>query len=276
MPGPFEVRFRGVRGSIACPGPATARYGGNTACIELRCGDRLIVLDAGTGIRELGAELLDEGPLEADILLSHTHIDHVVGLPFFAPLFDARSRLTLRAGHLAQQGGVRPVLERLLSPELFPVALEGFAADLRCLDFRAGEAFPLGDGIHVRTAPLDHPGGATGYRIDYGGRSVCYVSDTGHRPGAPNRDILGLIGGADVVIYDAMFTEEEFALRPHWGHSTWNEGARLCEAAGADRLVLFHHDPRRDDEAMDRLAAEAAGRRPPETQAAREGMVLSL
>lgn len=264
-----------MRGSIACPGPATAGYGGNTACVELHCGDRLIVVDAGTGLRELGAELAGQGPLEADILLSHTHLDHIIGLPFFTPLFDARNSFALRAGHLADRGGVRPVLERMLSPELFPVPLEGFAAELRCIDFHAGEAFALGGGVRVRTAPLDHPGGATGYRVEYGGRSVCYVSDTGHKPGEPNRDILGLIEGADVVIYDAAFTEEEFARHPLWGHSTWNEGVRLCDAAGAGRLVLFHHDPRRDDEAMDRLAAEAAERRPG-TQAAREGMVLSL
>ncbi|MCY4318985.1 MAG: MBL fold metallo-hydrolase [Alphaproteobacteria bacterium] len=270
----FEVRFRGVRGSIACPGPATLRYGGNTACIELRCGERLVVLDAGTGIRGLGTDLVDAGPLEADILLSHTHLDHVLGLPFFAPLFDARNRFTVRAGHLATRGGLRPVLERMLSPELFPLPLEGFAAELGCIDFRAGAAFALGGGIYVRTAPLDHPGGATGYRIEYSGRSVCYVSDTGHKPGAPNRDILGLIEGADIVIYDAMFTEEEFARRPDWGHSTWNEGARLCEAAGADRLVLFHHDPRHDDAAMDRLVTDAAACQVG-VEAAREGMVLS-
>ena len=275
MPASFEVRFRGVRGSIACPGPGTVGYGGNTACVELRCGERLVVIDAGTGLRGLGADLAGRGRLEADLLLSHTHLDHVVGLPFFAPLFDARNRFAVRAGHLAERGGVRPVLERMLSPELFPVALYGFAAELSCIDFRAGESFALGDGIHVRTAPLDHPGGATGYRVEFGGRAVCYVSDTGHEPGRPNRDILGLIEGADIVIYDAMFTEEEFARHPDWGHSTWNEGARLCEAAGADRLLLFHHDPRRDDKAMDRLAAEAAERRPG-TQVAREGMALSL
>ena len=263
-----------MRGSIACPGPATLRYGGNTACIELRCGERLVVLDAGTGIRGLGTDLVDAGPLEADILLSHTHLDHVLGLPFFAPLFDARNRFTVRAGHLATRGGLRPVLERMLSPELFPLPLEGFAAELGCIDFRAGAAFALGGGIYVRTAPLDHPGGATGYRIEYSGRSICYVSDTGHKPGAPNRDILGLIEGADIVIYDAMFTEEEFARRPDWGHSTWNEGARLCEAAGADRLVLFHHDPRHDDAAMDRLVTDAAACQVG-VEAAREGMVLS-
>ena len=275
MAASFEVRLRGVRGSIACPGPGTAGYGGNTSCVELHCGERLVVIDAGTGLRGLGADLVSKGPLEADILLSHTHLDHVIGLPFFAPLFDARNRFTIRAGHLADRGGVRQVLERMLSPELFPVPMEGFAAELRCLDFHAGDPFALGDGIHVRTAPLDHPGGATGYRVEYEGRSVCYVSDTGHKPGEPNPEILGLIERADIVIYDAMFTEEEFARHPDWGHSTWNEGVRLCEAAGADTLLLFHHDPRRDDEALDRLAAEAAERRPG-TQAAREGMVLSL
>jgi len=273
LAGPFEIRFRGVRGSIACPGPATVGYGGNTACIELRCGDRLVVLDAGTGLRELGVALAGQAPLEADILLSHTHLDHIVGLPFFLPVFDARNRFTVRAGHLADGGGVQETLERMLSPALFPLPLHAFAAEMRCIDFRAGDAFDLAGGVHVRTAPLDHPGGATGYRIEYGGRAACYITDTGHVPGKPNRDILSLIGGADIVIYDAMFTEEEFALRPDWGHSTWNEGVRLCEAAGAGALVLFHHDPRRDDRAMRRIEAEAARRRPG-TLVAREGMAL--
>lgn len=258
MAGGFAVRFWGVRGSIACPGPETLRYGGNTACVEVRCGGRLVIVDGGTGIRELGRSLADGPPVRTDILLSHFHLDHVVGLPFFAPCFDPEADLTLRAGRLRPREGVGEILGRMISPPLFPLEMDAAPAAIRFVDFPVGGGFDLEGDIRVRTAPLDHPGGAVGYRIEYGGRAFCYVSDTGHVPGRPNTDILGLIEGADLVVYDAAFTEEEFAQRSGWGHSTWNEGISLCRAAGARRLALFHHEPRRGDDALDRIAAEAA------------------
>ena len=271
----FAIRFWGVRGSIACPGPGTLRYGGNTACVEVRCGDRLIILDCGTGIRELGRSLAKGPPVRADILLSHFHLDHIVGLPFFAPCFTRETDLTLRAGRLNPREGVGEILGRMISPPLFPLAMDAAPATFRFVDFPVGAGFDLGGGIRVRTAPLDHPGGAVGYRIEHGGRAFCYVSDTGHVPGRPNADILGLIEGADLVVYDAAFTEEEFARRSGWGHSTWNEGISLCRAAGARRLALFHHEPGRDDDALDRIAAKAAAQFQG-AFAAREGLTVEI
>ena len=270
----FRVKFWGVRGSIACPGPATLRYGGNTPCIEMRCGGCLIVFDAGTGLRALGNLLAKDGPVAGDLYLTHTHLDHIQGLPFFAPAFHPDSRLRLWAGHLPPENNLCDVLRTMMQKPLFPVPIEIFRAKVEYNDFDIGVPLRPHSDVAVHTARLNHPDRATGYRVEYKGKVVCYVCDTGHVPGQPDPEILKLIEGADIVIYDAMFTEEEFRARSSWGHSTWNEGVRLCKAAGARQLVAFHHDPDHDDDMLDAIAAELAEALPGSV-VAREGMVLT-
>ncbi|MDA0651648.1 MAG: MBL fold metallo-hydrolase [Proteobacteria bacterium] len=254
----FYLRFWGVRGSIACSNPETRRYGGNTSCIEIRCGDRLLVFDGGTGLRPLGLSLPAADPLELDHFYSHTHWDHIVGVPFFCPAYRAGCKIHVRAGHLAGAGGIEAALRQAMTKPLFPVPLDVFHADIDFSDFSAGDTLDLGDGIVVRTAPLNHPDGATGYRVEYDGKSICYVTDTEHVPGHPDQNILGLIKDADLVIYDSTYTDDEIARYAGWGHSTWQEGVRLCQAAGAKRLAIFHHDPARDDDALDQIGVAAA------------------
>jgi phosphoribosyl 1,2-cyclic phosphodiesterase len=270
----FSVKFWGVRGSIACPGPATVRYGGNTSCLEVRCGSRLLIMDGGTGLRELGSDLLSaREPMDVDLFLTHTHFDHVNGLPFFVPMFMKRNTFHLWAGHLLPQYTLKYVLGEMMLAPLFPVPPEVFQAQICYHDFLAGETLNPRPGITLKTARLNHPNNATGYRIEFAGKAICYCTDTEHFPDRLDRNILELARGADILIYDACYTDEEYAKYQGWGHSTWQAGAKLSDAAGVRQFVIFHHDPGHDDAFMDRVAEAAAAHRPG-TVVAREGMVL--
>lgn len=268
------MRFWGVRGSVSCPGPGTVKYGGNTPCVEVRCGEHVLVFDAGTGIRELGESLCALGIDDLDMFLSHTHYDHVVGLPFFQYAFSAGNTLRLWAGHLQPDSTIEAALRTFMAAPFFPVPVDIFHATLDYRDFSAGETLTPHPGVTLRTAPLNHPNGATGYRIDYGGHTICYVTDTAHVVGQPDDTVLGLIENADIVIYDSMFTDDEFSACADWGHSTWQECLRLCRAAGVTTPVMFHHLPGRDDGALDAIAAEA-DRLFPGALVAREGQTLT-
>ena len=268
------VRFWGVRGSIPVSGPRYVHFGGNTSSVEVRCRDMVFVFDAGSGLRELGATLVDEGCTEVDLFLSHTHVDHVLGLPFFPFAFRGGNTLRLWSGHQMAGGNTEGAIRHLMSAPLYPVPPEIFTANVTFLDFEVGETLTPRPGIEIHTAPLRHPGGATGYRIEYRGNSICYVTDTEHEPGTDDENVVRLIEGADIVIYDAMFTEAELPRHRGWGHSTWEAGARLCRAAGVKTYVLFHHAPERDDEALREIEA-AARRMFAGSVMACEGLVLS-
>src|SRR5918999_1549834 len=271
----FSVRFWGVRGSIACSGPRTARYGGNTSSIEVRCGGRMLLFDAGPGLRYLGNSLGNSQPLDADLYLTHTHFDHVCGLPFFRPFFEPKNRWRLWAGHLAEGMTLRRVLGEFMMSPLFPVPPQVFRARMEYREFKAGETLHPAPDIDIRTATLNHPDGATGYRVEFGARSLCYLTDTEHVPGAPDRNILALIDGADLVIYDSMYTDSEYDTYVGWGHSTWQEGIRLCRAARAKRLAVFHHDPEHDDDMLDGIAREV-DKQLPGSVVAKDGLLLQL
>lgn len=271
----FSITFWGVRGTVPCPMPSHMGFGGNTSCVEVVAGDQRIVIDAGTGLRLLGKRLLKDHAPGITLLLSHTHLDHISGFPFFAPAYTKGFQLRIVSGHLCGNPGIEAVMARQMEGPLFPVPLRTMGGDLTFTEVAAGESFELAHGVRVRTAALNHPDGATGYRIEHLGRSFVYVTDTEHVPDQPDRNVLDLIDGADLVLYDATYTDEEWQHRIGWGHSTWTEGVRLARAAGVKRLVLFHHDPDHDDETMaaiERLAQAAF----PNCFAAREGMTVTL
>jgi phosphoribosyl 1,2-cyclic phosphodiesterase len=269
----FFVRFWGVRGSVPCPGSDTARYGGNTSCVEVRCGTRLLIFDAGTGLRQFDRALAADRPLEAEVYFSHAHLDHICGWPYFTRLLRADSRLGVSAGHLMPNHKIEEVLAGLLCDPFTPVKTGEIRATIRYHDFLAGETLEPWPGTKLLTAPLNHPQGATGYRIEHGDRSICYITDTEHVPGRPDQSVLELIAGANMVIYDSTYTDDEFPAHVTWGHSTWQEGIRLCSAAHAKKLVVFHHDPDHNDSFLDGIAVEVEQALPGST-IAREGMIL--
>ena len=272
----MRVRFWGVRGSIACPGPSTIRYGGNTPCIEVRCGEHVLVFDAGTGLRPLGLELVkDKSIRHVDIFITHCHLDHVVGLPFFAPLFRKGYRVRVWAGNLLPSNSIERVMRMLMSSPLFPIQIEIFKAGIEFHDFRSGDVLRPHENITLHTAPLDHPDGSNGYRLEHGGRTFALVSDTEGFPGKCDKELLSLADHADLMVYDATFTEDKIKSRIGWGHSTWLRGIRLADQARVKHLCLFHHDPSHDDDFMDTLAAEANDAREG-TVTAREGQIIDL
>lgn len=271
----LAITFWGVRGTVPCPYASHLAYGGNTSCVEVTAGNRTLVLDAGTGIRALGKSLKTRGIKAITLLLTHTHIDHINGFPFFEPVHNPDFSMRVMAGHCQGAHCIRSVMEMPMQSPLFPVPLPKLNAHLTFEDFHPGDVLDIGDGIIVRTTPLNHPGGGIGYRIDYGGHSVCYITDTEHVPGRLDPHILALIQGADMLIYDTSYTDDEFESRRGWGHSTWREGIRLARAGNVGRLCLFHHDPDHDDARMDEILAQARAELP-DCIAAREGMRLEL
>ena len=253
-----RVKFWGVRGSIACPSPNHVIYGGNTSCVEICHVDASIILDAGTGFRNLGQDYMRRHIRNGVLLLTHTHWDHINGFPFFVPAYQPDWRFRVLAGHLPADGGIHSVLANQMTFPMFPVPLAALKADMSYEDFRAGDTLTdLFPGVVVRTAPLNHPNNATGYRVETGGKAIVYITDTEHRPGQPDQNVLKLMDGADLVIYDSTYTDDEFPAKVGWGHSTWQEGIRLCRQVGAKKLAIFHHDPDHDDAFMARIEDEA-------------------
>lgn len=276
----MRITFHGTRGSIATPGPETARYGGDTSCVSISGDDptHLVILDAGTGIRRLGITT-NQQVRRIDLFLSHLHLDHIVGLGFFAPLFRAGLVITITAPPSST-----PLLDRLgryLSPPLFPVRLRDVACDLRLEDAREGRA-TYGE-FTISAAAIIHPDNAVGYRVESGGRAVAYLPD--HEPAlSPGFPALPawtsgavIAEGADLLIHDAQYAPEEYPEHLGWGHSDVLQAAAFADLAGARALALFHHDPAHDDGMVDRLTnvARSVSDRL-EVFAARQGATVRL
>ncbi|MBL4633372.1 MAG: MBL fold metallo-hydrolase [Kofleriaceae bacterium] len=277
MTNSLTINFYGVRGSLASPGACNALVGGNTSCVEVCAGGRRIVFDAGSGLRNLGDSLMKEGPSKTTILLSHLHWDHIQGLPFFSPLYVPGNRIEVMSGPNGYMN-LRDALRKQMSPPFFPVSLDDVATQLCVRDLRPSERFNIGD-IRVTTAKLNHPDPVYGYRLDFGGRSVVYATDTEHYS-CVDPTLLRLAEGADVLIYDAQYTPEEYSgidgpPKVGWGHSTYSAAAELANLAGVGRLVLFHHDPKRNDDAVQEIQTRCRLAFP-DTVAAREGMSITL
>ncbi|RUW02734.1 MULTISPECIES: MBL fold metallo-hydrolase [unclassified Mesorhizobium] len=256
----FLVRFWGVRGSISVSGPEFSRYGGNTSCIEMRCGKHMLLFDAGSGLGLAGRAFRASGVTDFELFFTHCHYDHIIGLPAFKPIYDRSVKVRLWSGHLAGRMTTRQMVDEFMRPPWFPAKLDICKASIDCRDFVSGDVLRPREGVVVRTGSLNHPGGCIGYRVEWGGRIVAVITDTEHEPGKLDQAVLDLIEDADLVIYDCTYTEDEMEDRRGNGHSTWQQGVKLCEAAGARGLGLFHHDPTRTDEQLDEIEKLAKAR----------------
>jgi len=275
-----HIRFWGTRGSIPTPGPTTVRYGGNTSCVEVRDSTgSLLVLDAGTGLRELGISLMNSNgsrPFSIDLLLSHLHWDHIQGIPFFRPAYDPNSTLRIRGPE--QSRPLKELLGMGMDDPFFPVDIDDLPAKLKIGELHDGSDEQIGR-YRVRAVRIFHPAPALAYRIEADGRSVVYATDTEDPFSGSVNPVIALAEGADTLIHDAQFIQSDY--KPTWGHSTITSAIEVAAKAGVKRLILYHHDPDRSDDALDHIGREAqrTGRELSpglEVLVAREGLELEV
>jgi ribonuclease BN (tRNA processing enzyme) len=294
----------GVRGSIPTPGPATVFYGGNTACLEIRAGERLLIVDLGTGVKPLGDWLADnegkERPLKADIFVTHTHWDHIMGFPMFTPIFIPSTDLKIWGSVSCDGNSLEKVIGAQLSYQYWPVRLDELSAHIEYEELKEGSV-DLGDGLTLTTKYLNHPNLCLGYRFEYQGKSIVTAFDTepfynlfptdpndpayhediareGERAAAlENRRVLEFIRGADILIYDTSYTQKEYETHIGWGHSSYEVAIGNARQTEVKKLICFHHEPRRTDEELAELEAEYRKKFATPTleiMMAREGMVI--
>ena len=297
-----RVKFWGVRGSIPTPGAATVRYGGNTSCVEIRADGEIIILDAGSGIRLLGQSLQEEFGSESirmALLISHTHWDHIQGLPFFLPAYSSQNQLRV-FGYDGTRARLGEILAGQMETPFFPVSMSDLPGKIEVEELRANE-FQIGK-VRVRSKLLNHPGVCAGYRIYTSAGSIAYMPDnepfeqldlqlrnrgannTGHKYKAcaqERADLIEFLRGVDILILDAQYTDEEYERHIGWGHGSLSSVVALATAAESKRLVLFHHDPDHDDAMLDQIVECARGRIAEKSpsmivEAAKEGTELIL
>jgi phosphoribosyl 1,2-cyclic phosphodiesterase len=298
---PVRVKFWGTRGSIAVPGPGTLRYGGNTACVELRADGEIIVLDAGSGIRPLGIALQNEfqaRPIKLSLLITHAHWDHIQGLPFFKPAYDSKNEIRI-FGFDGTGASLRDILAEPMRTPFFPITMRELSARMS-INSLTDMKFSLGK-VQVHAAWVNHPGVCAGYRIFSSAGSVAFLPD--HEPyefflhayrgkrlssaqakqiaADEQAGLVRFLRGSDILILDAQFTDREYKNHIGWGHSSLSSAVSLAVEAEVQTLVLFHHDPHHDDEKVDAMLESARGLvaksgRPLEIVAAQEGSEILL
>lgn len=280
----MKIKFWGVRGSIPCPGPRTMKYGGNGACLQLTVEDRkeIIVIDAGSGVRELGNSLLKHelpnGPMDISLYLSHTHWDHIMGFPYFVPIYIPGTTLKVVGPVSFEDDPLEDVVGGQMKYRYFPINVSELAADIEYSRLREEPEIDLGDGLIMSTKILNHPITALGYRFEHKGKVFCtcydhepyrnlFITDPEHPEydeamayegeevaKEQNLAIEDFFRGADLLVHDSQYTEEEYQTKVGWGHSTFEHAIASANRAGVKKLILFHHDPDRTDEQIDELA----------------------
>jgi phosphoribosyl 1,2-cyclic phosphodiesterase len=277
----LRVKFWGVRGSIPTPGPGTAYYGGNTSCVEVRSGDDIIILDAGTGLRSLGTALMIEFknlPLNLTLLLTHMHWDHIHGLPFFAPIYNSKCRLRI-LGCEGSRKGLAEALTGQMESTYFPVPFAKVPSNIDVEEFKELN-FEIGS-VMVRAQRANHPGLCVGYRLFAPEGLVCFFPDNEPRTGGQDRDMIEFIRDADVLILDSQYDTAEYKTHAGWGHGCLDDSVALAIEANVKKLFLFHHDPDHDDKKLAQFVKRARSlvaksKSKLKVDAAREGLTIEL
>lgn len=256
----ISVKFWGTRGSIPTGGNRFRQFGGDTSCISVETEHHLYIFDMGSGLRDLGTWMMQHDKKVAHIFISHLHLDHILGFPFFQPIWSNESALSLYCPRTENSGSPHHFFNNtLMSPPLFPVGLCALQANLTLLEAKPGIVLQRDapQKIEVTCFTLNHPGGGLGYRLCIDDWTFCYVSD--HEHGNPDIDaaLNTHVKGADIVVYDAAYTPEEYLQKKGWGHSTYEAGIALCKPLGVKKLYLFHHDPTHDDMALEAIERDA-------------------
>jgi phosphoribosyl 1,2-cyclic phosphodiesterase len=282
-PGPTRLKFWGVRGSIPTPGPTTVQYGGNTSCIEVRADGQIIILDAGTGLRLLGLGLVaefDNQPLDLTLLLTHTHWDHIQGLPFFLPVYKPHNHLRI-LGYEGARHGLEVVLAGQMESPFFPIGLREVPANVLIEELKE-MSFNVGP-VRVQACNAIHPGKCVGYRLFTSGGSIAFFPDNEvhHPDGSENQELIGFLRGTDVLVMDTQFDIEEYQQHTGWGHGCLDDVVVLALQAEVKRLFLFHHDPNHDDAKISQMIAHAralvaARKGKLQVEAACEGVTVAL
>lgn len=272
----MQLRFWGVRGSIPVAGPDTLRTGGNTSCLELTCEGERLVIDGGTGLRALG-EHLGFRAMKLSILFTHTHWDHIQGIPFFSAAYHPGSQLTFM-GPTRQTGTLGEVLASQMRPPTFPIQMKDLPASVGFAPIDEGQSYEIGP-FRVSSIDLSHPDGVRAYRVEAGGKVFVHATDVEHGEQLDLR-LVRFAEGADLLVHDAQYTKNEYLgvggpSRRGWGHATWTDAVSVGRQAGVGRVALFHHDPNRTDAGVEAIEAEARAELPG-TFAAREGAPIAL
>ncbi len=294
----LKFTFRGVRGSIASPGPETVMYGGNTTCIEVRAGSELIILDAGTGIFPLSQTLAPEFPLTCHIFISHTHWDHIQGLPFFIPMFVAGNRVKIYGGQDPVTGkGVQEALSRQLEYAFFPIREAELSAELEYISLSENQVVNIGD-AQVTSVLMNHPAINYGYKVSCGGRSLFFTGDHEwpyniYKPddddyqlfedhiAQKRKSIIDAVAGVDVLIIDTAYTDDEYPAKKGWGHGSFSSSIAMARDAGVKHCFFTHHEPTRGDRGLEKAFQAAMDKHPsqpgdPKFHLARESFTFEL
>jgi len=271
----LKVKFWGVRGSTPTPWKHAMDVGGNTSCVQINCGKTLLILDAGTGLRMLGDDLIaqQKKPITAHLLLTHAHWDHIQGFPFFIPAYQAGNQLTLYGARRARKP-LEEIMSGQMSAPYFPIEMTQMAARLDFVELDE-ETFWIEQDVKVTTCSFHHPGGVYGFRIEYQGQVVVFATDMEYTEDNLDPKLIDFAADADLLIYDAQYTPEELKLKTGWGHSTHIAAAHLGQLARAKKVMLYHHDPSHSDHMLVKMEAEAQAIYAP-CQLAKEGMLIEL